>query len=1033
MDYSSVRGLARVTCYVLIFIATTAALLIVYLSQLDLNDYRLSLERTISSALKQPVKIGHSSLTFDRGLALALKDLQVGEDHAPLAEIAKITATLKLAPLFKGQFILDQVQIDNPNVTIRLPFPDRPAKGTSQRLLDTLGISILTIQNANIKVYQTQEGKTEQLLNLSHLNTVLRGWRPDKVGELVISGQLQEQGGHFILETRLPSSRDPEIWRNEEQKAQLKITKLSIRRFPKFRDQNLPDVLDLNLDLQGVPATGTTFNTILFNPDNNEQIFSLSGRWTSSNEQDAITKLKGELLGIPLKGEFALIKKLEKYFLAGQFGARNVNLTREILKTWRVPGANNFLHGDLEQLIVKINDSWNPSEKFTLLPHIGAEISISNLEWDLPQQNQFQDLSVNLSFNDKTLGVKDGILRYGGQLIDFSGKIDSLLRQPKIDCQANVNTDIDEVLPELKLPENWRISGNFPASLRLTGALIRPDILLQADLSALSIELGSLFHKQQSDRSEFKLQGSLDNHRLQLSQIYLSLNNAQIAGKGYVDLNQEEPEFSFAADPINLQELKPFSQLLEKLQIQGKIAPEVTQNKMGLQSILQLQDVGAHLTSVIGDLNKTTATIYLDQHGFTFKDLKTSLGQSNFIVNGIFSDWKNPQLSLDLSGKEVRAQDLVFRNQQLTLYDLDGHLNIDAEGIRFSPVNVRLEDNTLATVIGSVSNFSHPEVSLDIQADQVDVLDVIHLFGGPHKKGFNQKNHDGPLVLIKAHAKQGVLGGFQFQNAEGTIRSDSKRLTIFPLTFDNGSGQCEARVEFDHREEAAPFKMSGHMEGIDASVLHQDLFKKRGLVSGLLKGDFYIEGNPHDGHFWQEAKGGAHIQISDGTLRKFHTLAQVFSLLNISQIFAGNLPDIDKEGMPFSLLDGSLQIEAGLIQTEDLKITSEAMNLSAVGSQKFSDDSLNFTLGVMPLRTVDKIITSIPIAGWVLAGSDKALITAQFKIEGTSAEPKVTPIPIDSVSKTVFGIFKRTLGLPGKLAKDIGTIFEKEPAKKKAQ
>lgn len=223
------------------------------------------------------------------------------------------------------------------------------------------------------------------------------------------------------------------------------------------------------------------------------------------------------------------------------------------------------------------------------------------------------------------------------------------------------------------------------------------------------------------------------------------------------------------------------------------------------------------------------------------------------------------------------------------------------------------------------------------------------------------------------------------------------------------------------------------MEGIDASVLHQDLFQKRGLVSGLLKGDFYIEGNPSDGHFWQEAKGGAHIQISDGTLRKFHTLAQVFSLLNISQIFAGNLPDMNKEGMPFSLLDGSLQIEAGLIQTEDLKITSEAMNLSAVGSQKFSDDSLNFTLGVMPLRTVDKIITSIPIAGWVLAGSDKALITAQFKIEGTSAEPKVTPIPIDSVSKTVFGIFKRTLGLPGKLAKDIGTIFEKEPAKKKAQ
>ena len=1033
MDHSSVRDLVRVSCYALILLATIVALFIVYLSQLDLNDYRHSLEQTMSSALKQQVRIGHSSLTFDRGLALALKDLQIGEDDPPLAEIAEITATLKLVPLFKGQFILDQVQVDSPNVTIRLPFPDRPAKGTSQRLLDTLGISILTVHDANIEVYQKQEGKTKQQLNLSHLNMVIRGWKPGKTGALVASGQLQEQGGHFILETRLPSSRDPEIWRNEEQKAQLKITNFSTRSFAKLRDQNLPDVLDLNLDLRGVPATGTTFKTTLFNPDNNEQVFSLSGRWTSSSEREAITKLKGELLKIPVDGQFYSTKQGKKYLVAGQLGASNVHLTREILKTWRIPGANNFRQGKLKQLRVKINDSWNPSEKFTLLPHISAAISIRNLGWNLPQQNQFQDLSVDLSFHDKTLGIKHGSLIYNGQLIDFSGKIDSLLQQPKIDCRFNVNTDIDEFLPQLKLPENWRIAGKVPGSLRLTGALLQPDFLLQADLSPLSIKVGSLFHKQQSDRSQFKLQGSFNGHQLQLSQVALSLNNAQIVGQGYISLNQEQPEFSFAAAPINLDELKPFSPLLGKLQIHGEIAPEVTQNKMGLQSILKLQDVGAHLTSAIGDLNKTTATIYLDQHGFTFKDLKTSLGQSSFIVDGIFSDWKNPQLSLDLSGKEVRAQDLVFRNQQLTLYDLDGHLNIDSEGIRFSPVNVRLEDDTLATVNGSVSHFSHPEVSLDIQADQVDVLDVIHLFVGPKKTNLTKKHHEGPLVLIKAHAKQGVFGGLQFQNAEGIIKSEGKRLTVFPLTFDNGNGQCQARVEFDHREETAPLKISGHMEGIDASVLHQNLFQKRGLVSGLLKCDFYIEGNPHDGHFWQEAKGGAHIQISDGTLRKFHTLAQVFSLLNISQIFTGNLPDMDKEGMPFSLLDGSLHIEEGLIQTEDLKITSEAMNLSAVGSQKISDHSLNFTLGVMPLRTVDKIITSIPIAGWVLAGSNKALITAQFKIEGTSEEPKVTPIPIDSVSKTVFGIFKRTLGLPGKLAKDIGTMFEKEPPKKKAQ
>ena len=1031
MNHSSVRGLVRITSYVLILLATIFALIIVYLSQLDLNDYRLSLERTISSALKQPVQIGHSSLTFNRGLALALKDLQIGDGQAPWADVPKITATLKFAPLFKGQLILDQVQIDNPSFKIRLPFPERPAKGTSQRLLNTLGISILSIHNATVEVYKIQGDEAVQQLKSSHLNAVLRGWKPEHTGDLVISGQLQEQGGRFLLETRLPSSLNPEIWRNEEQKAQLKITNLSTRQFPTLHGQILPEQLDLNLKLQGVPATGTSFNTTLSNPDNNEPISSLSGRWTSANQQDSITQLNGELLKIPFNGEFYLIRQLEKYFLAGRLEAKTLELTPQILKTWQIPNADKFLHGELNRVTIMVENSWDPAEKLPILPHINTEIAIGNLNWDIPELKQFQNLSVNLSLAGKNLEVKNGVLVFGGQLINFSGKINSLLHQPKLDCRFNFNPDLDEILSEIKLPENLSLAGNLPGSLRLTGSLLKPDFLLQADLSSLNLQFGSLFHKQQSDRSTFKLQGHLDNQRLQLDRISLNLNDAKITGKGYVHLDREEPEFSFTAEPINLNEIKFFSPLLEKLQAQGEIEPKLTQQKLGLQGVLKLKNVGAHLTSVIGDLNKTTGEIHLDQHGFTFTKLKTSLGQSNFIVDGIFSDWKNPELGLDLSGNEVRAHDLIFSNQQLTLYDLNGHLKIDADGISFAPVKVRLEDDTLATVNGKVSNFSNPQISLEIEADRVDVLDIINLFAKPDTAGFEKENkRRRPPLLIKASAKQGTLGGLQFQEAEAIIRAEDQRLTIFPLKFNSGKGWCETRIEFDHSDKTAPLRVSGHVEGINASILHQDLFKRRGLVSGLLKGDFYLEGNPKGKHFLQNSKGGAHIQISDGTLRKFRGLAQVFSLLNVSQIFAGKLPDMDKEGMPFSLLEGSFQIGADLVQTEDLKITSEAMNLSAVGSHTLSDDTLNFTLGVMPLRTVDKIITSIPIAGWILAGEDKALITAHFKIEGTSEDPKVTPVPIDSISKTVFGIFKRTLGLPGKLIKDIGTVLEPETKKK---
>jgi uncharacterized protein YhdP len=273
------------------------------------------------------------------------------------------------------------------------------------------------------------------------------------------------------------------------------------------------------------------------------------------------------------------------------------------------------------------------------------------------------------------------------------------------------------------------------------------------------------------------------------------------------------------------------------------------------------------------------------------------------------------------------------------------------------------------------------------------------------------------------------LGGLRFTEAQGTISDHRGILSIYPLSFKSGPGYCYARVEIDRNQEHGLLKVSGHAEDLDASVLHEDIFLKRGLVSGRLRGDFYLQGQPGD-NFWPTAQGGIYLQLKDGTLRKFRGLAQVFSILNVSQLFALKLPDMDVEGMPFDLLEASVLVGEGLMTTKDLRVASEAMNMSLVGTKNLLEDSVDFDLAVMPLGTVDKVITKIPIAGWILAGEEKALITAQFKIKGPSETPEVTAVPITAVSETLFGIIKRTVGLPFKLIKDIDTLFKTEPQKK---
>jgi hypothetical protein len=164
----------------------------------------------------------------------------------------------------------------------------------------------------------------------------------------------------------------------------------------------------------------------------------------------------------------------------------------------------------------------------------------------------------------------------------------------------------------------------------------------------------------------------------------------------------------------------------------------------------------------------------------------------------------------------------------------------------------------------------------------------------------------------------------------------------------------------------------------------------------------------------------------DGVLPKSPFLSMVFSLLNVSQILTLKPPDMSLEGMPFNRLKGNCSLSKGILSTDDLFVDSNAMNLSLVGNANLAEKKLDLVLGVKPLRTVDKIVTQIPIAGWLLTGKEKALITAHFEIKGKSENPDVTPIPITSVSEQVLGIFKRVLGLPGKVVTDVGDLLQGE-------
>jgi hypothetical protein len=363
----------------------------------------------------------------------------------------------------------------------------------------------------------------------------------------------------------------------------------------------------------------------------------------------------------------------------------------------------------------------------------------------------------------------------------------------------------------------------------------------------------------------------------------------------------------------------------------------------------------------------------------------------------------------------------------MMLREVHGGLRISAAGMDFLGIRARLDGGTAAVVDGSLRNYADPVLELHVTASYGNIDEIIALWQRPAASPVPSPTGKAPrrgTYRILAEVEQGQLGELRFEKAVGTITLPERDLLIYPLQFHIGAGQCLGQVLLTRGAGTVPLlRISGAVENVDAAAIYSQLLKRRGLISGKLRGDFYLQGEAGK-NFLASSSGGGNVVIDKGVLRKFRFISKVFSILNVSQILNFKLPDMAEEGMPFRRLSATFALQEGVLSTENFLIDSNAMNLSLIGDVDLREERLDLLLGVKPLRTVDRIITRIPVAGWLLTGEEKALLTAHFLIRGPSDDPEVVPVPITSLSEKVIGIFSRILGLPGKLIDNIGDLLE---------
>jgi len=145
---------------------------------------------------------------------------------------------------------------------------------------------------------------------------------------------------------------------------------------------------------------------------------------------------------------------------------------------------------------------------------------------------------------------------------------------------------------------------------------------------------------------------------------------------------------------------------------------------------------------------------------------------------------------------------------------------------------------------------------------------------------------------------------------------------------------------------------------------------------------------------------------------RFGLLAKIFSVVNITEIFKGRVPDLAGEGFGYKSARFTGKIRNGVVHLEEALIDGKSMGLAFEGAIDLSTKKMDVTVLVTPLKTVDTILENIPILGNILGEN---FIAIPVKVRGDISDPAVTPISPSAVGAGVLGILERTLKLPGRL------------------
>jgi hypothetical protein len=304
-------------------------------------------------------------------------------------------------------------------------------------------------------------------------------------------------------------------------------------------------------------------------------------------------------------------------------------------------------------------------------------------------------------------------------------------------------------------------------------------------------------------------------------------------------------------------------------------------------------------------------------------------------------------------------------------------------------------------------------VDMNAFADSLDLESILKSRGSTQKEMDNsaqspKKAWEAPIKgTIRVRSEHLSYGKISWNpaNADVVLSSGSIDVRL------NQANLCGISTQGNIRITPEGLKMS-----LSLSAKDQDLesaiaclFNKQHILSGsyTLTGNLAASG--WDDSLVDSIEGDVELKAKDGRIFRFDTLGKIISLLSISEIYRGVVPDLIGEGCEYKSIDAKGKIKNGKLVLSDSVINGPCIKMVFLGKIDLSKRKVDVTALVAPMRTVERVVDAAPVMGKVLG---EAFVTLPVRISGDLADPTVVLLSPSAVGEELFGVMKRVVKLP---------------------